>query len=276
MSLLGRPGAGALLVLCLAALAPRGPLVAIRTEQGGSGVLIFAAASMQTALDELAPDIERSIGVRVRTSYAASSALARQIDSGAPADIFVSADLEWMDFLEAHQRIQPGSRVDLLGNRLVLIKPAGHDVVLRIGPRFPLAQALGRDRLAVADPASVPAGKYAQRALMSLGVWSDVAGRLAPAENVRGALLLVSRGETPLGIVYRSDALADRGVAIVDVFPESTHPRIVYPAALTTTASAEGRRALAFLHGEAAGRVFARPGFIVGVPGGPRGGPTSR
>jgi molybdate transport system substrate-binding protein len=213
----------------------------------------------------LAPEIERSAGVRVRASYAASSALARQIDSGAPADIFVSADLEWMDFLETRRRLAPGTRVNLLSNRLVLIGQAGRDIGLKVGPAFPLADALGRDRLAVADPAAVPAGKYARAALLSLGVWEAVAERLARAENVRGALLLVSRGETPLGIVYRSDALADRGVKIVDVFPESTHPRIVYPAALTATASADAGRVLAFLRAEPARRVFARQGFIVDV-----------
>lgn len=253
------------LLLAAVVVLLQAPLAGRANQVSGRGVLVFAAASLQTGLDELTPAMERSTGVRVRTSYAASSSLARQIDNGAPADIFVSADVEWMDFLATRQRIRPDTRVNLLGNHLVLIAPAGRDSGLKIGPRFPLAQALGRERLAMADPAAVPAGKYARAALTSLGVWDAVAGRLAPAENVRGALLLVSRGETPLGIVYRSDALADRGVTIVDVFPESTHPRIIYPAALTATASADAQRVLTFLQTDAARRVFARQGFIVDV-----------
>ena len=236
-------------------------LAATPRQVGTPFVLVFAASSLQTALDELTPAMTRAAGVQVRTSYAASSALARQIGNGAPADVFASADGEWMDYLAKRRAIRPESRVNLLGNELVLIAPAARPVALTIAPRFPLARALGRDRLAVADPSAVPAGKYARDALMSLGVWGDVADRLAPAENVRAALLLVSRGETPLGIVYRTDAMADRGVTVVGTFPAASHAPIVYPAALTSTSRPEATRVLTFLRSAAARVVFERLGF---------------
>jgi molybdate transport system substrate-binding protein len=242
-------------VTSVRAAAPRQPAPA--------SVLVFAAASLQTALDELTPAIAQATGVTVRTSYAASSALARQIEQGAPADLFISADLEWMDYLSQRRLIRAGSRVELVGNDLVLIAPAGRPVALAIAPGFALARALGRERLAVADPSVVPAGKYAREALTALGVWDTVKDRLAPAENVRGALLLVSRGETPLGIVYRTDALADRGVALVGAFPSITHMPIVYPAALTAASRAEAATVLSFLRGRAARAVFQRLGFTV-------------
>jgi molybdate transport system substrate-binding protein len=201
--------------------------------------------------------------VSVQTSYAASSALARQIENGAPADLFISADLDWMDYLAQRKLVRVDSRVNLVGNDLVLVAPAGRMLTLAIGPGFGLAAALGADRLAVGDPATVPAGRYAKEALTHLGVWSSVANRLAPAENVRAALLLVSRGETPLGIVYRTDALVDNGVAIVGQFPASSHAAIVYPAALTSTSSPGAEGVLAFLRGAAAQMVFERMGFRV-------------
>jgi molybdate transport system substrate-binding protein len=229
------------------------------------GVLIFAAASLQTALDALTPAMARASGSTVRVSYAASSALARQIESGAPADLFISADEDWMNYVADRRLIKADTRANLVGNTLVLVAPVKQPVTLKIAPGFALASHLGSSRLAVGDPASVPAGKYAQAALASLGVWSSVASKLAPAENVRAALLLVSRGEAPLGIVYRTDALADPGVMIVDTFPEATHPPIVYPAALTAVASADASRVLSFLQSEPARAVFARQGFTVGV-----------
>ena len=166
-----------------------------------------------------------------------------------------------MDYLAERRLIRADSRFNLLGNRLVLIAPKGKAPALKIGPGFGLAATLGRDRLAIADPGAVPAGKYARAALTNLGVWDAVAGKIAAAENVRAALLLVSRGEAPLGIVYRTDAIADPGVAIVDTFPESTHPAIVYPAALTSSASAAAGTALAFLRTPAARAVFDKQGF---------------
>ena len=226
-------------------------------------VLVFAAASLQTALDALVVPMERATRVRMRISYAASSALARQIENGAPADLFLSADLEWMDYLAERRLLRADTRVNLLGNRLVLIAPKAKTVTLKIGAGFPLAAALGKNRLAMADPAAVPAGKYARAALMSLGVWEAVAGKVAAAENVRAALLLVSRGEAPLGIVYRTDALADAGVVIVDTFPETTHPAIVYPAALTSGASPAAAKVLDFVKTDAAQAVFDQQGFSV-------------
>jgi molybdate transport system substrate-binding protein len=224
-------------------------------------VLVFAAASLQTALEELVPIAAAETQTSLRTSYAASSALARQIESGAPADIFISADREWMDYLDEREATQRGSRADLLGNSLVLIAPAAGPVKLEVGPGFGLAAALGSDgRVALANP-DVPAGRYAEAALRNLGVWESVAGRLAPAENVRAALLLVSRGEAPLGIVYRTDALADPGVMVVSTFPSSSHPPVVYPAALTARAGDEASRVLAFLRSSRAAGVFARHGF---------------
>jgi molybdate transport system substrate-binding protein len=224
-------------------------------------VLIFAAASLQTALDALTPGMVQAAGTEVKTSYAASSALARQIENGAPADLFISADLDWMDYVATRHLIRGDTRVNLLTNDLVLVAPARQAPALRIASGFPLAAALGHGRLAMADPDSVPAGRYGRAALTSLGVWASVAGRLAPAENVRAALLLVSRGETPLGVVYRSDAVADPGVAVVDTFPAPSHPPIIYPAALTPQAPPEADRVLAYLQGPAARRVFERCGF---------------
>jgi molybdate transport system substrate-binding protein len=232
-------------------------------ESQAPSVLVFAAASLQTAIDELSPAITKATGVTVKASYAASSALAKQIENGAPADIFMSADLDWMDYLAERRLIRQESRINLLGNDLVLVAPANRKITMAIGPNFGLAAALGADRLAVADPAAVPAGKYAKDALTRLGVWDSVSGKLAPAENVRAALLLVSRGETPLGIVYRTDALADTGVAIVGQFPNSSHAPIIYPAALTSTSGAGADKALAFLSGTAARQVFERLGFRV-------------
>jgi molybdate transport system substrate-binding protein len=241
------------------------PLDAAPAAQGDRpDVLVFAAASLQTALDELAPRVEAATGVQVRASYAASSTLARQIENGAPADLFISADRDWMDYLAARALIQSGTRVDLLGNHLVLIAPAGEPSTLHVAPGFPLAAALGaHGRLAIADPDAVPAGKYAKAALTALGVWDSVAGRLARAENVRAALLLVERGEVPLGIVYRTDAAVDPGVVVVDRFADGTHPAIVYPAALTRQAHRNAAAVLAFLQGTTARAVFERLGFEV-------------
>ena len=260
---MNRLGIGRVLCATAAAVALLAPVRASEAQHGPSTVLVFAAASMETVLDALAPAIQRATGISVRTSYAASSALARQIESGAPADLFVSADLDWMDYLQSRGAIRAETRVNLVGNRLVLVAPAGSTGALRIGPGFPIAAGLGTGRLAVADPESVPAGRYAKAALESLRVWTFVSSRLAPAENVRAALLLVSRGETPLGIVYHTDAIADRGVRIVDTFPENTHPPIVYPAAVTTQApsAAAATRVLAFLRSNEASALFRAEGF---------------
>src|SRR5262249_24444203 len=162
-------------------------------------------------------------------------------------DIFIAADLDWMDYLAERHLIKANTRTNLLGNELVLIAPMSKPIALKIAPGFPLSATLGRERLAIANPHSVPARKYAPHSLTSLGVWGSVSGKLAPAEKVRGALLLVSRGESPLGIVYRSDAIAEPGVTIVDRFPDSTHMPITYPVAVTSTGKPDAAKILAFL-----------------------------
>jgi molybdate transport system substrate-binding protein len=227
-------------------------------------LLVFGAASLKNALDDADAQYQRDSGHKVVVSYGASSALAKQIEGGAPADIFISADLDWMDYVGEHKLIKPETRFDLLGNKLVLIAPADSRVNLTIGPSFPLAQALGNDRLAMADPAAVPAGKYGKAALEALGVWASVAGKIAPAQDVRATLLLVSRGEAPLGIVYQTDAVADKGVKIVGVFPEQTHPPIIYPIAVTSASTNPGAAAyVGFLKSPAAKPAFEKQGFVV-------------
>jgi molybdate transport system substrate-binding protein len=187
--------------------------------------------------------------------------LAKQIEAGAPAGVFVSADPEWMDYLAQRGLIEAGSRRDLLGNRLVLIAPADSRVMLRLTPGAPLAAALGGGRLATGDPDAVPAGRYAREALIALGLWNKVSSRLVRAENVRAALEYVARGEAPLGIVYRTDALADKRVRIVDTFAADSHEPIIYPLALTVHAGAAAARFATFLESPAARQIFARYGF---------------
>jgi molybdate transport system substrate-binding protein len=233
-------------------------------------LLVFAAASLADALGEVDREFSARSGQAVRESFDASSNLAKQIEAGAAADVFVSADLDWMDYVEARGLLRRGTRRDLLGNALVLIAPVGSTVRLQIGPGFPLATALGAGRLAVADPDSVPAGTYAHTALAALGVWDSVSDRLARAENVRTALAYVARGETPLGIVYRTDAAAEPRVRVVDVFPPHTHPPISYPVALTAGAQPGAVRYEQFLSGDEARRIFQRYGFVIFVPT-PRG-----
>jgi molybdate transport system substrate-binding protein len=226
-------------------------------------LLVFAAASLSDALEEADHAFTAATHVPVRASYAASSVLAKQIEAGAPADVFFSADREWMDYLEQRGLLRSGTRRDVLGNALVLIAPATEPVQLKIAPGFALLAALNGGRLASADPDSVPAGLYARAALTQLGVWDAVAPRLARAENVRAALAYVARGETPLGIVYRTDAAAEKRVRVVDVFPANTHPPIVYPAALTARAPPQAAPYLAFLSGPRAREIFARYGFTI-------------
>jgi molybdate transport system substrate-binding protein len=230
----------------------------------GRDLLVFGAASLKNALDDADAQYQRDAGHKIVVSYGASSALAKQIEGGAPADIFISADLDWMDYVAERKLIKPETRFNLLGNKLVLVAPADSRINMTIGPNFKLAQALGNDRLAMAEPSAVPAGKYGKAALEALGVWSSVAGKIAPAQDVRATLLLVSRGEAPLGIVYQTDAAADKGVKIVGVFPESTHPPIIYPIAVTTISTNPGAAAyVAFLKSAAARPAFEKQGFVV-------------
>jgi molybdate transport system substrate-binding protein len=230
----------------------------------GRDLLVFGAASLKNALDDADAQYQRDAGRKVVVSYGASSALAKQIENGAPADIFISADLDWMDYVAAHKLIKPETRFNLLGNKLVLIASVDSRINLTIAPNFPLAQALGNDRLAMADPSAVPAGKYGKAALEALGVWSSVSSKIAPAQDVRATMLLVARGEAPLGIVYQTDAAADKSVKIVGAFPESTHPPIIYPVAVTTASTNPGAAAyIGFLKSPSAKPAFEIQGFVV-------------
>src|SRR3984893_3548348 len=236
----------------------------VAATRQGRALLGFGAASPKNALDDANAQYQRDAGHKIVVSYGASSALAKQIENGAPADIFISADLDWMDYVAEHKLIKPDTRFNLLGNKLVLIAPADSTVNLTIGPNFPLAQALGNNRLAMADPAAVPAGKYGKAALEALGVWSSVAAKIAPAQDVRATLLLVSRGEAPLGIVYQTDAAADKGVKIVGAFPAETHPPIIYPIAVTSGSTNAGAAAyIGFLKSPSAKPAFEKQGFVV-------------
>lgn len=231
----------------------------------GEPLTVFAAASLQESLMAAGAAFTARTGTPVRFSFGASSAMARQIDQGAPADVFLSADEEWMDWLAGKGGIVPATRRRLLSNQLVLIAPAGSKTRLTIGPGMLLARALGAGgRLAVADTAAVPAGKYARASLTRLGVWDSVEDRLLPGETVRAALAYVSRGEAPLGIVYATDARAEPKVRVVGVFPESSHPPIVYPGAVTAGSRNSGAASfLGFLQGARASAIFKRYGFGV-------------
>jgi molybdate transport system substrate-binding protein len=232
------------------------------TAVSSAVLTVFAAASLKESLDAQARKFEGQTGTSIVVSYGASNALAKQIEAGAPADVFISADLVWMDYLDARKLLAPGSRANLLSNRLVLIAPAGSRSPLKIGPNFGLAAALGADKLAMANPDAVPAGKYGKQALETLGVWASVERQVARTENVRVALALVSRGEAPLGIVYATDALAERNVRIVDTFPESSHPTIVYPAAIVAASrSPSAKRFVDYLRSTSARVIWERYGF---------------
>jgi len=224
-------------------------------------VTVFAAASLTNALQDLGDSFTRETSIPVRFSFAASSALARQIENGAPAEVFFSADIEWMDYLQKRNLIQAETRHDVLGNRLVLIAPADSRITLKIAPHFALGAALGVAHLATGDPDAVPVGRYAREALTSLGVWNDVVDRLVRADSVRSALALVDRGEAPLGIVYETDALIDKGVRVVDVFPADTHLPIVYPVALTTSAKPHASKFVTYVRGPAGDVAFKAYGF---------------
>jgi molybdate transport system substrate-binding protein len=225
-------------------------------------ITVFGAASLSNVLQDLGDAFTKTSSIPVKFSFAASSTLARQIESGAPADVFFSADLDWMDYLQKRNLIQPQTRRDVVGNRLVLIAPADSMVKLKIEPNFPIAAALGEHRLATGDPDSVPVGRYAQGALTKLKVWKDVSDRLIRADSVRSALAFVDRGEAPLGIVYETDALIDKNVRVVDVFPDNSHLPIVYPVALTSGAKADAAKFVAYICGPAGDAAFKAYGFL--------------
>jgi molybdate transport system substrate-binding protein len=251
---------GLLLALILGFLAA--PFLSAAAQ--AADVTVFAAASLKNALDGAAKRYEAKTGDKIAVSYAASSALAKQIENGAPADIFFSADLDWMDYLEQNKLIDTASRHTLLGNTLVLIAPKDSTASLVIEKNFPLLQALGADgKLAMASVDTVPAGKYGKAALTHLGVWEAVSPRVAQAENVRAALALVAKGEAPLGIVYGTDAKSEQAVRVVGTFPEDSHPKILYPVALTASAKPEARKFLEFLLSPEAAPSFEAQGFSI-------------
>jgi len=240
-------------------------LLAAGVVQAADTATVFAAASLKNALDNAGKAFTTQTGVELKASYAASSALARQIESGAPADLFASADLEWMDYLAKKNLIRPDTRVNLLGNRLVLIAPSdAKESAVAFTPEA-FEKVLGPDgRLATGEVNSVPIGKYAKVAFEKLGLWSSIQPRLAQSDNVRAALALVSRGEAPLGVVYESDAKSDPKVKVVGVFPADSHPAVVYPFAVTVDAKGDGaKRFLDYLRSAAAKPFFEAQGFSV-------------
>lgn len=220
-------------------------------------VLVFDAASLTNVIDDLSRAFTDKTHVPVRSSPAASSALAKQIEAGAPADVFFSADLEWMDYLEQKKLLKPGSRHDVVGNALVLIAPADSAVAIKLKEGVDFGSA----KIATGDPDSVPVGKYAKTALQKLGAWDKVSGQIVRAENVRAALAFVARGEAPLGIVYKTDALAEKKVRIVATFPDDTHPPITYPIAVTTHGGPTAQQFVDFVRTKPAGDIFKKYGF---------------
>jgi molybdate transport system substrate-binding protein len=242
-----------LLVACAA-----GSSAAVAADE----VLVFGAASLTNVLDDLSKAFTEQAKMPVKSSLAASSVLAKQIEAGAPADVFFSADLEWMDYLEQRKLLKPGSRHDVVGNHLVIIAPADSTVAVNIKKGVDLRAALGpQGKLATGDPDSVPVGKYAKAALEKLGAWDRISGQIVRAENVRAALAFVARGEAPLGIVYETDALAEKKVKIVATFPADTHPPITYPIALTTHGGASAQQFVDFVRSKPAAEVFRKYGF---------------
>jgi len=226
-------------------------------------ITVFAAASLKNALDDANAAFTKAIGIKVVASYEASSALARQIEQGAPADVFVSADLRWMDYAVEHNLIKPDTRVNLLGNKLVLIAPVDSKFDrINIGQGFDIARLAGDSRIAVADVKAVPAGLYAKAALEKLGAWAVAEPKLAQAENVRATLAFVARGETPIGIVYETDAKIEPKVKIIGAFPDDSYPPVIYPVAVTSDSKNPGVAAyLSFLRTQAAKATFEKYGF---------------
>jgi molybdate transport system substrate-binding protein len=250
----------------LLAVARRAALLLLALQAGAATaatpLTVFAAASLTDVLQEIGQDYAATGATMPQMSFAASSVLARQVESGARADVFISADQEWMDYLAARGLLRSGTRHDVVGNRLVLVAPVDSTVSLAIAPGFPLVAALGpAGRLATGDPDFVPAGKYARSALMTLGVWGDVADRLVRAENVRVALAYVARGEAPLGIVYATDAQAEKRVKVVGTFPADSHLPIRYPVAALREAAPEADAFVAYVMGPAAAARFRQAGF---------------
>jgi len=237
---------------------------AVSLAQAQASVTVFAAASLQDALNDAAKNFTATSGIAVKFSFDASSTLARQIEQGAPADLFASADLDWMDYLDKRHLIEPRTRVNLLGNRLVIVAPRDAPFAELKLDAASLEAALGGGRIATGAVETVPVGRYAKTALQKLGLWGQLEGRIAPADNVRAALAYVARGEAPLGIVYATDAAAEPKVKIVATFPQDSHPPIVCPFALTLAAKGDAAaRFLSFLQGPAARASFTARGFSI-------------
>ena len=257
-----RLGLATALAACLALL--HLTCAALPARAQAAGPTVFAAASLKNALDDAAARWAAAGHPAPKISYAASNTLAQQIEQGAPADVFISADLAWMNYLAKKDLIAPDTRSNLLGNEIVLVAPKDAAIPIDIRPGFDLAKALGSGRLAMGNVDSVPAGKYGKAALEKLGAWDGVKDHIAQAESVRAALAFVSRGETPLGVVYATDAAADPTVKVVGTFPADSHPPIIYPVALVRGAKSPDAKAfLDFLHGPDAKTAFVRQGFTV-------------
>jgi molybdate transport system substrate-binding protein len=244
------------------ALVTAGTLAASEATAQDTKMVVFAAASLKNALDDVNAAYMKITSLRVVASYAASSALMKQIEQGAPADVFVSADPDWVDYGAQQQLLKGDTRVNLLGNKLVLIAPKDSKLgAAKIEEGFDLGRLAGNGRIVTGDVRAVPVGKYAKQALEKLGAWTAAEAKFAMTENVRAALALVARGEAPLGIVYASDAKAEPAVKILGVFPAGSHPPIIYPVAATATAKPETERYLAFLRSPAAQAIFESYGF---------------
>ncbi|HWE79649.1 MAG TPA: molybdate ABC transporter substrate-binding protein [Pseudolabrys sp.] len=249
----------------LTGLVALGALVVAQPAAAQETITVFAAASMKNALDDVDAAFTRVNGTKVTASYEASSALAKQIEAGAPADVFISADLRWMDYVAEHKLIKPDTRVNLLGNKLVLIAPKASKLDhVHIAQNFDIAKLAGDGRIAVADVKAVPAGLYAKAALEKLGAWAAAEPKLAQAENVRATLAFVARGETPLGIVYETDARIEPKVKIVGIFPDGSYPPVTYPVAATASSTkASVSKYLDFLRSKQAKGIFEKYGFSV-------------
>jgi molybdate transport system substrate-binding protein len=249
-----------IILLLLLVIGMASPLSAAQAQE--KTITVFAAASLKNALDDVNAAFTKNSGIKAVASYAASSALMKQIENGAPADVFASADVDWIEYGARNKLIKDDTRIDLLGNRLVLIAPKDSTLGnVAIAPGFDLAKLAGDGRIVTGDVRAVPVGRYAKAALEKLGAWGAAAPKFAMTENVRAALTLVARGEATLGIVYATDAKAEPSVKVVGIFPEASHPPIVYPVALTMTAKADAAQYLAFLRSPAAKAVFETYGF---------------
>lgn len=258
------------LFLALVSMSIVGPLraetpAAQPADEGGAETLtVFAAASLKNALDAAAAAFRAKTGVALKVSYAGSMALARQIEAGAPAQVFISADAASMDYLAGQKLLQADTRFDLLGNTLVVVAPKTANLATLLFTKDAFAAALGPGRIMTGDPASVPVGKYAKASLEKLGLWSSLEPHFAFTDNVRAALAFVARDEAPLGIVYLSDAKSEPKVKVVATFPTDLHPPIVYPVALTSTATGDApKRLLTFLRSRAAQDIFLEQGFTL-------------